>query len=276
MNPHAPASTSLRSLVGSMYRNRFLLRQMMKREVIGRYKGSWLGMFWSFVTPVVLLAMYTLVFSVVFKARWGTGPDGGRTEFAMFLFVGMIVHALFSETLVRAPSLIVNNANFVKKVVFPLEILPVIAMGASAFHAAISLLALGGAMLLWIGVLPWTWVFLPVVVLPLLVFSLGLAWMLASVGVFVRDIAHPIGLLTTLLLFASPVFYPLSALPPAVQPWLVLNPLTFIIEQSRAVLIEGTTPDLAGLAVYSLVAILTGWAGYAWFQKTRKGFANVI
>lgn len=276
MNPHAPAPVGLLSLASSLYRNRFLISQMTKREVIGRYRGSLLGLFWSFATPVILLAMYTFVFSVVFNARWGTGPSGGRSDFAVFLFVGMIVHALFSETLLRAPGLILGNVNFVKKIVFPLEVLPVVAMGASVFHALVSLLALGGAMLLWTGGLPWTWLFLPVVLLPLLVLALGIAWVLASLGVFIRDIAHPIGLLTTLLLFASPVFYPLSALPAGFRQWLVLNPLTFIIEQARAVLIDGRAPDLRGLALYSLVALAVAAGGYAWFQKTRRGFANVI
>lgn len=276
MNPHAPALLSVQSLLTSVFRHRFLVSQMTKREIVGRYKGSVLGLFWSFVTPVILLTMYTLVFSVVFKARWGSGSSGSRSEFAIFLFVGMIVHGLFAEVLTRAPTLVLANVNLVKKIVFPLELLPVIAVGTSLFHAALSLLALAAAVMLLQGAVPWTWVFIPVVLLPLVLLALGIAWGLSSLGVFLRDVAHPIGLLMTLLLFASPVFYPVSALPQAAQPWVALNPLTFIIEQARMVLIVGSAPDAGGLFVYFAIAAAVAWLGYAWFQKTRKGFANVL
>jgi lipopolysaccharide transport system permease protein len=276
VNPHAPAPTSLASLFHSLWYHRELIQQMTKRDVIGRYKGSVMGLVWSFANPILLLAIYTLVFSVVFKARWGTGEPESRTQFAILLFVGMIVHSLFSETLIRAPSLILTNVSYVKKIVFPLEILPVMAMGTSVFHALVSVLVLAGALVLLNGFLPWTAVFLPLVLLPLIVFSLGLAWALASLGVFLRDVAQPIGLAMTILLFASPVFYPVSALPEYVRPWLILNPLTFIIEQARAVLIYGQLPHAAGLLLYSLISLVIAWVGYAWFQKTRKGFANVL
>jgi lipopolysaccharide transport system permease protein len=220
--------------------------------------------------------MYTLVFSVVFKARWGTGDPESKTQFAVLLFMGMIVHSLFSETLVRAPSLIMSNVSYVKKIVFPLEILPVIAMGASVFHAIVSVLVLAGALVLLNGFLPWAALFLPLVLLPLIGLSLGIAWALASLGVYLRDIAQPIGTAMTVLLFASPVFYPVSALPEYVRPWLMLNPLTFIIEQARAVLIYGQPPHVVGLLLYSILSLMVAWGGYAWFQKTRKGFANVL
>ncbi|MDD1633271.1 MAG: ABC transporter permease [Methylococcaceae bacterium] len=249
---------------------------MTKRDVIGRYKGSVLGLLWSFVNPIFLLTIYTLVFSVVFKARWGSGEPESRTQFAVLLFVGMIVHSLFSETLVRAPRIILANVNYVKKIVFPLEILPVVAMGASVFHTVVSVLVLAGALVLLNGFLPWTAVFLPLVLFPLIVFSLGVAWALASLGVFLRDVAQPIELAMTILLFASPVFYPVSALPEHVRPWLMLNPLTFIIEQARGVLIYGKLPYAPGLLIYLLVSLAVAWVGYAWFQKTRKGFANVL
>lgn len=249
---------------------------MTKRDVIGRYRGSIMGLFWSFINPVLLLGMYTLVFSVVFKARWGSTEADSRTQFAVLLFIGMIIHSLFAETLIRAPSLIIANASYVKKIVFPLEILPVVAMGASLFHAFVSLLVLAGALVIIDGSLPWEAVFMPLVLLPLIVLSLGAAWILASLGVYLRDVAQPIGMAMTILLFASPVFYPISALPASVQPWLILNPLTFIIEQSRAVLIQGQLPSVFGLLLYLLISLAFAWCGYAWFQKTRKGFANVI
>lgn len=276
MNPHAPAPISPISLLRSTWRNRELILQLIKRDVIGRYKGSVLGLVWSFVNPIALLTIYTFVFSVVFKARWGAGEPENRAQFAILLFVGMIVHSLFSETLIRAPSLILANISYVKKIVFPLEILPIVAMGTSLFHAVINIVVLAAALVLMNGAVPWQAVFLPLVLLPMVIFALGLAWGLASLGVFLRDVAQPIGLAMTILLFASPVFYPVSALPPAVQPWLLLNPLTFIIEQSRAVLIQGRFPDLPGLMIYALVSLIVAWGGYVWFQKTRKGFANVL
>lgn len=276
MNPHAPAPVSLRSLLLSIWVHRHLISQMTKREVIGRYKGSVMGILWSFASPILLLVIYTLVFSVVFKARWGTGEPGSKSEFAILLFTGMIIHSLFAETLMRAPLLILQNVSYVKKVVFPLEILPIVAMGTSFFHAVVSVGVLLVAQFIVHGAVPWTVIFLPAIVAPLIVLSLGIAWILASLGVYLRDVAHPIGLLMTLLLFASPVFYPISALPPDFQSWLMLNPLTFIIEQARGILIYGSLPDAKGLLLYCAIALVVAWAGYCWFQKTRKGFANVL
>jgi len=276
MNPHAAQPTSLSSLVSSLWRNRQLILQMTKRDVIGRYKGSVIGVMWSLFNPLFLLAIYSFVFTVVFNARWGIGLPESKSQFAILLFVGMIVHSLFAETLNRAPGLILSNVSYVKKIVFPLEILPVVAIGAALFHALVSVLVLAVAFVLLNGYLQWTIVFLPLVLLPLIVLTLGAAWGLASLGVFLRDVAQPIGMVMTVLLFASPVFYPITALPEHIRPWLMLNPLTFVIEQARAVLIFGQIPNWAGLAIYSLASVVIGWIGYAWFQKTRKGFANVL
>ena len=276
MNPHAPSPTSPVSLVDSLWSHRGLIFQMTQREVIGRYRGSVMGLLWSFASPILLLVVYTFVFSVVFKARWGTAEPASKTEFAVLLFVGMIVYSLLAEALTRAPSLILLNVTFVKKIVFPLEILPVVAMGTAVFHAVVSLLVLAGALLYFNGTIAWTVVFLPLVLLPLIALVLGLVWALASLGVFLRDVSQPIGVVVTILLFASPVFYPVSAVPDFMQPWLLLNPLSFIIEQARAVLIFGKVPDGYGLLLYWLVSLTIAWLGYAWFQKTRKGFANVL
>lgn len=276
MNPHTPQPISINSLLASLRRNRQLIVQMTRREVVGRYKGSAMGILWSFFNPVLMLVMYTFVFSVVFKARWGAAGEETKTQFALVLFVGLIVYNLFAEALNRAPGLILGNVSYVKKIVFPLEILPVVAMGAALFHALISMLVLVVAFVLINSYLQWTVVFLPLVLFPLIVLALGMAWGLASLGVFLRDVAQTIGMVMTVLLFASPVFYPLTALPVYIRPWLMLNPLTFIIEQARAVLIFGRTPDWLGLAIYSLVSVIIAWVGYAWFQKTRKGFANVL
>ena len=276
INPHAAQPTSLVALAKSGWRNRQLIVQMTKREVVGRYKGSALGLVWSFLNPVFMLAVYTFVFSVVFKARWGVGGEESKTQFAVVLFVGMIVHGFFAEVLNRAPGLILGNVNYVKKVVFPLEILPVISMGAALFHSLISLGVLLIAFVLFNGYLHWTAVFTPLVVLPLVILTLGLAWMLASLGVFLRDVGQTIGIITMVMMFIAPVFYPITALPEEMRPWIMANPLTFIIEQAQEVLIWGRLPNWTGLGIYTLVATAVAWAGYAWFQKTRKGFADVL
>ena len=265
------------ALARSLWRNRQLIVQMTKREVVGRYQGSAMGLAWSFLNPVFMLVVYTFVFSEIFKSRWGgIGGDDSKTQFAVVLFVGMIVLGLFSEVLNRAPSLILSNVNYVKKVVFPIEILPVIAMGAALFHSFISLGVLLAAFALFNGYLHWTVVFTPLVLLPLVILTMGLAWMLASLGVFLRDVGQTIGIITTVLMFLSPVFYPITAVPERFRPIIMANPLTFIIEQAREVLIWGHLPNWSGLGVYTLTATAIAWAGYAWFQKTRKGFADVL
>ena len=275
-NPHAAQRTSLVALGESLWRNRQLISQMTRREVMGRYKGSVMGLAWSFFNPVFMLVAYTFVFSVIFKSRWDVGSEESKTQFAVVLFVGMIVHGLFAEVLNREPSLILSNVNYVKKVVFPLEILPVIAMGATLFHSLISLGVLLTTFALFNGYLYWTSIFTPLELLPLVIFTLGLAWMLAALGVFLRDVGQTIGIITTVMMFLSPVFYPVTALPEEFRPWLMANPLTFIIEQAREVLIWGRLPNWMGLGSYTLVATAIAWAGYAWFQKTRKGFADVL
>jgi len=277
LNPHTAHPTSLLYLTRSMSRNRQIIAQMTRREIVGRYKGSAFGLAWSFFNPVFMLSVYTFVFSEIFKSRWvGPCDDESKTQFAVVLFVGMIVLGLFNEVLNRASSLIVSNANYVKKVVFPIELLPVIAMAATLFHSLISLGVLLVAFLAFNGYLHWTLVFIPLVLLPLIILSTGLAWILASLGVFLRDVGQTISIFTTVLMFLSPVFYPVTAVPDRFRPFILANPLTFIIEQAREVLIWGHLPDFTGLAVYTIVAFGVAWMGFAWFQLTRKGFADVL
>ncbi|MDB5957149.1 ABC transporter permease [Ramlibacter sp.] len=278
LDPHAAPPTSPAFLARSLLRQRELIVQMVRREVVGRYKGSAMGLVWSFFNPVLMLAVYTFVFSEVFKARWNTaGAEDGKAVFAIVLFVGMIVLGLFTEVLNRAPTLVLHNANYVKKVVFPLEVLPVVAVGAALFHALVSLVVLLLAQALVPGgTLHWTALLLPLVLLPLVVLATGLAWLLASLGVFLRDVGQTISIVTMVLMFLSPVFYPVTAVPPRFRVVIEANPLTFIIEQSRAVLVWGHAPDWAGLARYMAGALLVAWLGFAWFQKTRKGFADVL
>jgi len=166
--------------------------------------------------------------------------------------------------------------NYVKKVVFPLEILPWIAMGSALFHALVSVAVWAVFYLLVYAGFKWTAVFFPMVILPLVLATMGIAWILTSLGVFVRDITHVIGILTTVLLFLSPVFYPVSALPHEYQTLLHINPLTFMIEEARAVLIWGRMPHWAGWAIYFAISLAIAWIGFWWFQKTRKGFADVL
>ena len=276
INPHAAQPTSLVALAKSLWRNRQLIVQMTRREVVGRYKGSAMGLVWSFFNPVFMLAVYTFVFSVVFKARWGVGGEDSKSLFAVVLFAGMIVHGLLAEVLNRAPSLILSNVNYVKKVVFPIEILPIISMGAALFHSMISLCVLLIAFVIFNGYLHWTTVFIPLVLLPFVILTLGLAWMLAAIGVFLRDVGQLIGVVTTVMLFLAPVFYPVTAVPERLRPFIMANPLTFIIEQAREVLIWGHLPNWIGLGIYTAAATVVAWAGYALFQKTRKGFADVL
>lgn len=255
--------------------HRELILAMTKREVIGRYRGSMMGILWSLFNPILMLSVYTFVFSVVFKARWSGGSES-RTEFAIVLFAGLIVYGLFAECINRAPSLILANANYVKKVVFPLEILPWVALGSTLFHTAISM----GVWLVFYAVthasLHWTVLLLPLVWLPLVLFTNGLSWFLASLGVYLRDVAQTVGIFTTIMMFLSPVFFPVSSLPPEFQSLIYANPLTFFIEQTRDVLIWGRMPDWRMFGVYLVVSALVCWLGFAWFQKTRKGFSDVL
>lgn len=259
----------------ALYSNRHLIRQMAKREVVGRYRGSMLGLLWSLFNPVFMLTIYTFVFSVVFQAKWGVASDS-KSEFAIILFAGLIVFNLFSETISRSPTLVLSNVNYVKKVVFPLEILPVVSIISSTFHALVSFGVLIIFKLFLNGHLEATIILLPLILLPILILTLGLSWLLAAIGVYLRDVSQTIGLTMSVLLFISPIFFPIDALPAKYQIVVLLNPLTFIIEQSRDVLVFGRLPNWGGLAVYCAVSIAIALLGLAWFQKARKGFADVM
>ena len=276
MNPHSTQPTSPLSLLRSLWRNRQLIAQMTRREVVGRYRGSVLGIAWSFFNPLLMLVIYTFVFSVIFKARWGIGVQESKIDFAIMLFIGMIIHGLFAECINRAPGIIISNVNYVKKVVFPLEILSWVAFGSALFHAAVSLVVLIVAQLIFRGHIPFTALLFPVVMLPLIFATIGLAWFLSSLGVFMRDIGQITGIITTVLLFISGVFFPISTLPEPYRTWVVLNPLAVIIEEGRNVLILGNLPDPVIWCVMMTLGLFIAWAGYAWFQKIRKGFADVL
>ncbi|NUT88938.1 ABC transporter permease [Pseudomonas corrugata] len=270
-----PFNTSPIAMIKSAFTHRNLIRALIRREVSGRYKGSMLGIFWSFFTPALMLVVYTFVFSVVFKARWAGGGES-KSEFALVLFAGLLVFNLFSECVNRAPGLVLANTNYVKKIVFPLEILPLVSLGAALFHMAVSLLAWLIFYIALFGIPPATVLLLPLVLFPLVLLTLGISWFLASVSVYLRDIGQFIGIITTAMLFLSPIFYPLSTLPPSYQIVLQANPLTLPVEMARDMLFWGKMPQWSNWVIYCALSLLIAWSGFVWFQKTRKGFADVI
>jgi lipopolysaccharide transport system permease protein len=224
-----------------------------------------------------MLAVYTFVFSVVFKARWGGGEvEESRVDFAITLFAGLIVFNLFSEIMNSAPTLILTNVNYVKKVIFPLEILPLVSIAVILFHSIISLLVLMLAQIVFKGHIPLTTIYLPLILLPLLAAGLGISWFLAALAVYLRDITQITGVLTTVLMFTSAVFFPISSLPERYQTILLLNPLATIISESRNALIFGQPPHWALLGLMLLIGLSMAAGGYLWFQKARKGFADVL
>lgn len=259
----------------NLWRHRELIKQFTKREVIGRYRGSYLGILWSFINPLLMLVVYTFVFSVVFKARWSL-ESSSKTEFALILFCGITAFNMFAEIVTRAPGLILSNANYVKKVVFPLEILPVVVLGSALIHAGISLSILTIGLVVLQGAFYWTITFLPLVLLPLMLLSLGLGWFFASLGVFLRDVGHIIGVAVQVLMFLSPIFYPVSAIPVEVQFFYHINPLTYVVEDMRRIMIWGQLPNWGWLILGTILSGLVAILGHAWFQKTRGGFADVL
>ncbi|MGK3126781.1 ABC transporter permease [Candidatus Pantoea formicae] len=265
-----------KKMLNSFGRHKGLIWQMTKREVTGRYKGSFLGLAWSLFNPLMMLTVYTFVFSVVFKTRWGTDPNAGKADFAIVLFIGLIIFNLFSECIGRAPSLITANVNYVKKVVFPLEILSFVNFFAALFHALISFSVLLVAIVIFKQHVHLTIILLPIIILPLMLAILGLSWVLAALGVFIRDIAQTIGIIISVLMFMSPVFYPIAALPESFQKIILLNPLAYMIEEARKVVFWGVLPNWTMLSVNLVIGSCICLLGFAFFQKVRKGFADVL
>lgn len=262
-------------VVGSLCRHWTLFTQFTRREIVARYRGSFLGMLWVLLHPAVMLSVYTIVFQGVLGSKWSSGGESSL-DFGLLLFSGLIVHTMFAESVHRAPHLVVTHSTYVKKVVFPLEILAWSSLGAALFHAGVSvavLIMFYGALHL---SLHWTMFLLPVVLLPLSLIILGISWVLASAGVFVRDIAQASGPITAVMLFLYPVFYPVSAFPETYRMLLYANPLTFLITQVQDLLIHGKAPYWGGIVAYWVGSYLVAWGGLVWFQKTRKAFADVL
>jgi len=262
-------------LVRSLWRNRSLTLQLIRREVVGRSRGSVMGLLWSFLHPVLMLAVYTFVFSVVFKARWG-GSSESQAQFALTLFAGLLVFNLFSECVTRSPTLITSNINYVKKVIFPLEILPVVALGSAAFHFFVSLSVWLLFYVAFHGLPPSTFLLVPLAALPLFVMTLGCAWFLSALGVYLRDVTQGVAVVMPVLMFMSPVFYPLSALPDGIRGVVSAVPLNVIIEEFRNAMIWGHGIDWPACGAVTAGCMLVAFLGFAWFQKTRRGFADVL
>jgi len=260
----------------ALWKNRELWWRLTEREVLGRYRGSLLGIGWSFITPLAMLAVYTFVFSQVFKARWGGLEQAGPLGFAVNLFAGLIVFTLFSECVSRAPGLVVSNPNYVKKVVFPLEILGCVAVGNAGFHALTSLLILLVFELIAFQHLPLTLLWLPLIWAPLILGSLACTWFLSAAGVFLRDIGQLIGVGLNMLMFLSPIFFPLSALPAKWQPLLQLNPLAQVIEQTRRVSLQADNPGLGYIFLGTIGTLAACELSFRAFQKSKRAFADVL
>jgi lipopolysaccharide transport system permease protein len=262
-------------VVNSLVSNRALVYQLTRRHIQIRFRGAALGVLWSLVTPIVMLAMYTFVFGTILKVRW-IEQQGGNLEFATILFSGLIVHTYFSECLQHSVDLITSNRQYVKKVVFPLTSLAWVAVLTSLFQAAISTAVLLLYLILAQNTLHWTIIVIPFLLFPLMLIALGASWFISATAVYLRDISQMIGLITLALLFVSPVFYPVSSLPEAFQPFLYLNPITWVIEQVRGAILWGELPDLVGYIKYTVIAFLIAWLGIVWFQRLRPGFADVV
>lgn len=260
----------------NIFANRPLIYQLTRREIVTRYRGSLLGMVWSLIQPLLMLAIYSFVFGYVMKSRWPVPGGDQPGMFPIILFSGLVLHGLLAECLARAPHLIVSQPNFVKKVVFPLEVLPAVMVASSLFHFLIGMVVLLGAAFWVLGAIPVTALLIPLVVAPLLLVCLGLGWGLAALGVYVRDIGQIIGLVITMLLFFGPILYPLSVLPEWLQPIILLNPLTFPVEAMRALLIAGEIPSITLWGGYTAVSVLVAFVGLCFFEKTRRGFADVL
>ncbi len=261
----------------NLHKHRQLIKQMTLREISQRYRGSYLGILWSFIVPLLMMAVYTFVFSVIFRARWGmSNSENSTAEFALTLFAGLTAFNVFAEVINRAPSLILSTPNYVKKVVFPLQILPVVATGSAIINSLISCLLVVVGSIFMLKTFSITILLLPLAYLPLILLALGLAWILASLGVYIRDIGQLTPVVVQVLFFLSPVFYPPTSVPPKFQLFLKMNPLTIILDTFRRSLLWGQMPDWKLWGIWTFVSLLVCLAGHAWFMRTKKGFADVV
>ena len=257
------------------WRHAALIGQFARREIDTRYRQSWLGPLWLVLTPLLMLGIYTLVFRHVLQLRWGAVAES-NLGFSLRLYAGLAVLNFFSDCVSRAPNLVTEQAHLVKKVVFPIEILPWISVMASLVHLLIAFVVLVSLGSLNSGTLPTTALLLPLVWLPLIPLCLGLSWLLSGIGTYVQDLGQIVSMALMMLLFLSPVFFPVEALPEAWRGWIWLNPLALIITQTREVLIAGHAPDWAALGLHGLVSLGVAALGAAFFHRVRSGFSDVV
>jgi lipopolysaccharide transport system permease protein len=251
-----------------------LIASLARREIAARYKGSVLGIVWAILTPAVTIATFTLIFAGIFGARFGV--TGSGWEFALYLFCGVLPWTAFQEAVQLSSQKIVSQANLVKRVVFPLEILPVAQTLASLANQLLGTLALIILALIIQRTIHPTILWLPVLIVPQLLLTFGVAWLVASLGVFLRDIVQGIALLLMVWMYLTPIIYPESIVPQRFRPIINANPFTALIRSYRNIMLEGIGPDWRGLAYFTGFALIAFVFGYWWFARTRKNFADVI
>jgi len=253
-----------------------LLASMVVRDITARYKGSWGGLFWAVANPVLLMLVYYFVFSMIFEVRLPELYDGREAPFAGFIFAGLIVYFMFSEVLLRSSTLISDNTNYVKKVVFPLEIIPPVMVLGAAFNFLVSLVILTLFLLISGHALTPAILVLPLVLIPYLLFLMGLAWLIGALSVYVRDVGYVAGFIATAMMFLSPVFYALQSVPASFQSVMLLNPMTHFIEAFRYCVIGGMVPEGKILLILWTIAVIIFLLGYGFFQRVRHGFADIL
>ena len=254
-----------------------LLKVLIERDIKGRYKGSIFGMTWTMINPLMMLSIYTLIFSQVFNARWGSSIDtNNTTQFSLNLFCGLIVFNIFSECATRATTIITSNPNYIKKVVFPIHILGAVVTGSALIHGLISTIIIIIALVIAKGYVGATVLFLPIVMLPFMLGCLGMTWILSTIGVFMKDITQIMNALVSMMMFISPIFYPTSALPEKIR-WLTLvNPLSYSIETIREVIIEERIPSAGNWMIQIAVGMFAAQLGFVVLEKARKYVGDYI
>lgn len=259
----------------TLFSNRYLVKQLVLQELRSKYNDTLFGSVWLIVTPVIMLSIYTFVFGYVFKARW-SADIGAPIDFATVLFIGLILHGFLSENISRAPLLIVQHASYVKKLIFPLEILAWVRVFSSLLPAFVSVMV--WLLLVWFtkGYVPLSALLLPILFVPLIFYCLAAVWFLSGLGTYLRDVDQISGVLSTILVFVSPIFFPISSLPAQYQMFMYLNPLTLLVIDARELGLWGNAVSLTGLAVTTGVSVMLAWLAFRWFQALRDGFSDVL
>jgi lipopolysaccharide transport system permease protein len=263
-------------IAGHLRRHGALIGQFVKRDVLSRYRGSYLGVFWSLLRPLSMLALYTIVFGYIFESKLGNRPNETKLDFTLALFCGLILFDFFSECLFRSPTLVLVNPNYVTKVVFPLEVLPVTVVGAALTQLVISVVPLLIGLACAHGAIPFTALYLPVILLPLLLLGLGITWLFASLGVFVRDINSLVPVLSMIVMYASAIFYSISRVPVKFLPIVAYNPLAIVIDEARNAVLWGVPPNWGQYGLVLAMGAVVMVAGYAFFMRTKNAFADVM